>query len=298
MNRRKTSLHFYIAFIFLLITIVSCERNDEPAPLSYKMTFATTISAGEKVVLSIDAEKANQADVWVDLDNNGTRDANENPLFISNGNGSSLYVIKNKEITIHGKVSYFFCGTNKITTLDVSDNPYLVELYCGDNQIDNLDISNNAQLKVLICDLNNLTTLDVSKNNQLITLDCTRNKLLTLNLGQAPLRKLLCDFNQLQSLDISKNIELRELKCRLNKIRALDFSQNPALEFIACHNNAINASALTALMKSLPQRLSTRKGDVFMYMTPDLNAVPNSSDITIANGKNWIVYADNSAMQP
>lgn len=298
MSRIKKTLHILIAFIFLTIGIVSCERNNEPSLPKFMMTFTTTKSVGGTIVLGIDAEKEDQADVWIDLNNNGTRDGNENTLFLSTDFSSALYVVKDKKITIHGKVNCFYCGTNKIVSIDLSKNPYLVEFYCEDNQLENLDVSNNAQLKVLNCNMNYILTLDVSKNHKLTTLVCGKNKLSALNLGQVPIGKLLCDDNQLQSLDISKNIELRELKCQSNKIKTLDFSQNPALEFVVCCNNLINASALTTIMKSLPQRLSTKKGDVFVYMAPDLNAVPNISDIVIANGKNWVIYANNNVMQP
>lgn len=298
MNRKKTL--FFVGFIFTTIYIASCERNDEPAHPNYTITFTTTKSVGETVVLGIGAENTDQADVWIDLNNNGKKDGNENPQFASAPNSILFghYVIQNKKITIHGKVDQFYCEANNIVSLDVGSNPYLIFLQCGFNQLERLDVSNNAELNKMECQVNRLTALDISKNLRLEFLNCTDNKLITLNLGEAPLRKLSCGSNQLQSLDISKNIGLMELRCVANKIKTLDFSQNPALEFLAYNNNAINALATTALMNSLPQRLITNKGVIVVYQTPDLNAVPSSADISVANVKNWVVYADNNVMQP
>ena len=59
------------------------------------------------------------------------------------------------------------CGSNNLTTLDVSNNTVLKSLNCGDNNLTTLDVSNNTALTLLVCSNNNLTTLDVSNNTAL-----------------------------------------------------------------------------------------------------------------------------------
>ena len=59
-------------------------------------------------------------------------------------------------------LEYLDCGSNLLTTLDVSANTALESLDCGNNQLTTLDVSKNTALKYLSCEGNQLTTLDVS----------------------------------------------------------------------------------------------------------------------------------------
>ena len=56
------------------------------------------------------------------------------------------------------------CSNNKITSLDVSNNPKLTSLSCRNNQLSSLDVSSNPALTDLYCDYNQLTSLDVTNN--------------------------------------------------------------------------------------------------------------------------------------
>ena len=68
------------------------------------------------------------------------------------------------------------CGSNQLTSLDVSKNSALTSLSCGGNQLTSLDVSKNSALTYLDCGDNKLTSLDVSKDNALTTLWCDGNK--------------------------------------------------------------------------------------------------------------------------
>ena len=113
------------------------------------------------------------------------------------------------------------CHTNQLTSLDVSQNTYLVELFCQlNNQLTSLDLSNNTLLTKLACSANGLTSLDLSYNTALIELNCT--------------------FNALSSLDISQNTALTFLNCYGNQLTSLDVSQNTALTYLSCYNNQLS----------------------------------------------------------
>ena len=58
-----------------------------------------------------------------------------------------------------------YCGTNQLTTLDLSQNTALTSLYCNDNQLTSLDLSNNTALTSLYCSNNILTSIDVRNGN-------------------------------------------------------------------------------------------------------------------------------------
>lgn len=64
------------------------------------------------------------------------------------------------------------CDHNRLSSLDVSNNPNLIELQCGNNQLSSLDVSGNPALKYLSCENNQLSILDVSKNPNLADLEC------------------------------------------------------------------------------------------------------------------------------
>ena len=88
------------------------------------------------------------------------------------------------------------CGSNQLTSLDVSKNMALTDLDCHFNQLTSLDVTNNTALTYLNCSGNQLTSLDVTNNTALTNLNCVSN--------------------QLTSLDVSKNMALTDLKCHSN----------------------------------------------------------------------------------
>ena len=95
--------------------------------------------------------------------------------------------VRSKGITTLKGVEHFtnlrllHCGSNQLTSLNVSQNTRLENLYCSENQLIALDVSQNPNLEVLVCYKNQLTTLDVSQNTDLTDLDCSENKLTSLD---------------------------------------------------------------------------------------------------------------------
>ena len=190
-----------------------------------------------------------------------------------------IYTLTSQTVTITGDVTYFDCGNNQLTALDVSKNTALTELYCNDsqltaldvsqntaltrlscynNQLTELDVSQNTALTGLSCYDNLLTALDVSKNTALIWLNCERNQLTALDVSQnTALTGLDCSDNLLTALDVSQNIALSGLYCSNNQLTALDVSQNTALENLYCYNNqltALDVSQNTALTDLVCER--------------------------------------------
>ena len=137
-------------------------------------------------------------------------------------------------------LKYLYCGTNQLTSLDLSKNTELIYLDCSFNQLTSLDVSKNTALENLTCSDNQLTSLDLSKNtaldgfygnnNQLTALDVSLNKALT---------RLACGNNQLISLDVSKNKGLEGFWCQGNQLSCLDVSNNPAIGWFNCASNKL-----------------------------------------------------------
>jgi hypothetical protein len=173
-----------------------------------------------------------------------------------------------KHIKIYGTgITYFDCGfnqltdlnvtgalsldtltsySNQLTSLDVSKNLLLKQLQCSGNKLSGLDVTQNVSLLSLKCANNKLTDLDVSKNTELTTLACSYNQLSVLNVANnSKLIILSCPKNLLTSLDISRNTQLTELYCDENKLIELDVTKNTALLSLTCSNNVL-ASLITS----------------------------------------------------
>ena len=121
------------------------------------------------------------------------------------------------EIKYFTALEYLGCGSNYITSLDVSNNKALKELYCMSNQnLTSLNAKNCTALVKLRCDQagepsrGNMTSLDIS--------------------GCTALEELECQFNELTSLDVSKNTALKELFYYDGDITELDLSKNKQLD--------------------------------------------------------------------
>ena len=144
-----------------------------------------------------------------------------------------------------------YCGSNQLTTLDVSGCTALTSLNCGSNQLTTLDVSGCTALTSLQCYYNQLTTLDLSDCTALTSLDCGSNQLTTLNVsGCTALRSLSCYNNQLTALDVSDCTALTNLNCYQNQLTTLDVSGCTALPKLYCYDNqltALDVSGCTAL---------------------------------------------------
>jgi Leucine-rich repeat (LRR) protein len=138
------------------------------------------------------------------------------------------------------------CYSNKITTLDLSNNLALKFLYTNSNALTSLNVSKNVALEKLNCNWNNLQTLDLSKNIALKEIDCYNNKLTALNVTNAPLlTSLTCSYNEIASIDVSNNKSLTALYLTYNKLSNIDLSQNTLLTKLTCFGNNLTTLDLS-----------------------------------------------------
>ncbi len=112
-------------------------------------------------------------------------------LYCGSNNLTTLDVSRN---TLLEKLT---CSSNHLTALDVSNNMALTTLECHSNALTALDVSENAQLAVLDCENNDLTVLDVSRNTNLVSLNCYKNNLTELKLGSKKFDEINCAENEL-----------------------------------------------------------------------------------------------------
>src|SRR5690554_2031089 len=244
----------------------TAEWNNDSAnpcsdPNSYQISFTTTKAVGETIKLGVTAESADQSTIWIDLNNNGIKDVGEAvtsaPIL-----ALTEYVLGAQSITLYGKVTAFNCGSNKINSLDISQNSHLRTLRCNNNSLSSLDVRQNTNLTDLLCNSNQLSNLDVRQNTNLTV--------------------LICPSNQLSTLDISENIKLATLNCAENLIANLDFSQNPALTRLFCNGNQLKSLILDQKTKLIS--LSCQDNQL--------------TSLNVANGNNANVTAFNATGNP
>lgn len=91
--------------------------------------------------------------------------------------------VANMEISDLTGLEYFCaleelsCTSNRLHSIDVSQNTSLIRLFCGHNELETLDVSANVNIEFLYCHSNKLKTLDVSNNQKLTELNCSNNLL-------------------------------------------------------------------------------------------------------------------------
>ena len=133
------------------------------------------------------------------------------------------------------------CYSNKLSSLDLSNNIALERLTCGWNyQLNSLDLSNNTALNYLRCNNLDLTSLNLSNNPLLEELSCGQNELTSLDLSiNTALKKLYVDNNLLTDINVSNLTALTTLSCTYNDLlTTLDLSNNIALtKFNALHSD-------------------------------------------------------------
>ena len=136
------------------------------------------------------------------------------------------------------------CGNNQLTTLDVSQNTYLVNLELKQNSITSLDLSANTSIETIKCRDNIISNINISNNSQLVYLDCSNNQITNLSTIDNPnLEELYCSNNQIIYLDLSANSALTELNAAINLLISLNIqngnNQNMS-DFYSTWNSNLN----------------------------------------------------------
>lgn len=219
---------------------------------SYQISFVSSHPKGyDKIKISVDAAAADRPDVWIDLNNNGVREADEEVKgWGDNPYDRPLYVLNNNEgkVTIYGKVTLLFCDFNGIKTLDLSKNNQLEVLNCSRNrELTTLEVGNQTKLKRLTAKGVRITTLDVSQN--------------------IALEYLNVSATQLSNIDVSKNTQLKDL-------------------IIIDNEDLLTKEGYAKIVNSLPNR----KGQNGGTFRPSDNYGDFQADFAaVLADKNWII---------
>lgn len=152
---------------------------------------------------------------------------------------------KNKEIR-----EIVVYGASNMTTIDVTNNPYLLRLSAEQTGLSTIDVSKNPELSILSVGYTKITTLDLSKNTKLRELyftqkDTSPYKFKSIDLSNNPeLIYLFGQGNDLTELDISKNNKLFSIYLSDNYIKNLDVSNCKNLAELIIRGNCFTFNTL------------------------------------------------------
>ena len=105
------------------------------------------------------------------------------------------------------------------------------------------------------------------------------------------LKEIQCFNNRIDHLDLSGSTGLQTLFCFQNQISSLDLSAAKEIHHILCFYNQIGEGEMNALMRSLPDRATKKKGLIIALDTtnPEEQNVCSVDAVKVALDKSWEV---------
>lgn len=97
-----------------------------------------------------------------------------------------------------------------------------------------------------------------------------------------------CHGIDITDLALFGQTKLEILDCHDNDLTSLEVAGCKSLESIACHDNPIVGEEITALIESLPNRTSTKRGVLLVKGRAEARKV-TKEDIALATSRNWQV---------
>lgn len=126
---------------------------------------------------------------------------------------------------IEVSIGYTTATNIGLSSIDLTNQPLLINLYISNTNISSLDLTNNPNLENVYVQNNQLQNIFFGNLAYIRNLYCENNQLTTLNLN---------NFQNLEILSCANN-NLTELKLKNFKIEQyIDFNNNPNLQYICC----------------------------------------------------------------
>ena len=184
------------------------------------ITFTTTRDVGSNITLTFDALDSDKESIWIDLNNNGVRDANEGVKDAIEaagriwGNWGSdrqvNYKLETQTVNIYGKVTQFGAYNGNLTSIDITKNLGMTYLNIQNNQIKELDLTGQTEFYHIQAQNNGYGgVFDVSNMSKLQQLNIDGNNLTGIIMsGEYPvLRQFNFSRNFIPSEDIDKILD-------------------------------------------------------------------------------------------
>jgi uncharacterized protein YjbI with pentapeptide repeats len=238
----------------LVLFNFSCEEKPEEIKINDHAFLDALIEQGvdinaDGIISPAEAQTISK----LDLNGKGIIDMTGIESFI---NLDSLYCESNEFTWINlsecRKLRVLYCSHGRLRTLDVSNNPLLVDLACERNvDLRQLDVSYHPQLFYLNCQYCGLTSLDITGAVSLEILMSEMNRITSIDFSTNPkLRYLFFAFCDLESVDLSGLAELNWAYFQGNQLQSATLGSHPDLENLGLGMNQlteVELSGCTAL---------------------------------------------------
>ena len=184
------------------------------------------------------------------------------------------------------------CGSNLLSTLDVSALLNLEVLKAYNNQLSTINVTGLTQLTQLWVDSNQLTSIDVSTLQNLDWLFCSTNQITNLDLSMlSNLKAVWASNNQISSINLLPFSLLEELLLGINNITNISINQQKHLWHLDLFHN--NLSEIDIL--NMPNLLELRIGENNLVELDanstglEVIACENNPNLTTVNVQNNVI---------
>jgi len=253
MKKRKSRI-LVLFLAVLLVSVMSCENpflkkmlvEEEKGNTVPEKPQAPFVEGGASLILSPD-----KLDIKVKVttaDNSSVRIEGCTETSLISGTETVLHA-KGSVVILKGNITELYCGSNRLTALNVQGLTALQTLECYNNQLTALNVQSLTALKYLLCWDNQLTALNVQ--------------------GLTALKELYCGINQLTELSVQGLNALERLGCGWNQLTELNVQGCTALKELHCLSNRLNADAFKKLFDDLPVRQDSDDAKCLLYYTEE-----------------------------
>ncbi len=219
--------HIYAEWDGTELTLVKTEPQ-RPLPANQPvMKFTTSLQKGETLNMTIGGINPQaERDIWIDLNNNGTREKGEYiQEFFDKTLSKNLrpFTIDSQEFAIYGEVSTLVLDNGTLTALDVSKNPNLEQFFTFDGDLKKIDLSNQDKLRRVALENNKASEILLSPNaTGLEEIYVSENKLKTFDVSMAANALLIeAGKNELTSIVVpAKFVDLWGFNVEENQLEA------------------------------------------------------------------------------
>ena len=282
-------------------TFTTEAKKEEPKPEpkdTHYIVLTTDKAVGEKIKLIIDATKADEAGVWLDLNDNGKWDEGID-LKPTNLDKRIECPLQAQTFRIYGKIKSLNCRDNQLTAVDISHNPALTQLMAQGNKLPSiahlehlkrLGIDTHTLLasslpkgliSLIVNETSPLTTINTSlftELNSLAVTNCKSLKSLDLSKNNE-LIWLYVEGTGLTTLDLSHQPDLTALVTSSTPLTKLNIAGNKALEYVEIkltkEGKGLQGTALMDFLKQLPTYEEGNEGTIYLSPSQATEAVKN-----------------------
>lgn len=196
--------------------------------------------------IELKANEADKASVWIDWNNNGSKDDGESEIDFHYGTSAE---ITSQTVTVYGNITSLKVPDMSLTAVDIVTAPQLENLDLRTNKLSAVDLSSCNKLQKLILSYNPINGITWPKENHIsdLTLAGGTGFLSTVwDLSSfKDLEELKCNGNNITKLTLPTNNKLTILACYDNKLTEIDVSHNTHLDSLICDQNRLTTIDLS-----------------------------------------------------